>query len=191
MRERVLRRFSIDDRFTLVSAMPGYGKTAAVRQWIDTVEVPVAWLSLDLLDKDPLSFWSNVLLALGSAVPGIEVEPGMLLWSAGSRIALFLERVGRGAGRRRRADRAGARWTPRRPGSRDGGWLGRTGRAGGDIVRVVATTRTDPPLPLARWRALGWLNDLREDSLRLTDEEAVSIAQRADTSFRTVPTWSL
>ena len=49
----------------------------------------------------------------------------------------------------------------------------------GDNVRVVATTRTDPPLPLARWRALGWLNDLREDSLRLTDEEAVSIAQPA------------
>ncbi len=98
MRERVLRRFSIEDRFTLVSAMPGYGKTAAVRQWIDTVEIPVAWLSLDLLDKDPLSFWSNVLLALGSAVPGVEVEPGMLLWERGVEDALFLERVGRGPG---------------------------------------------------------------------------------------------
>jgi hypothetical protein len=31
---------------------------------------------------------------------------------------------------------------------------------------------------------MGWLNDLREDSLRLTDEEAVAIAERADTSIR-------
>ena len=89
-RDRLLRQFSIDHRFTLVSAMPGYGKTAAVRQWIDSVKIPVAWLSLDLLDNDPVSFWSNVLLALGSAVPGIEAEPGMLLWERGVEDGLFL-----------------------------------------------------------------------------------------------------
>ena len=54
----------------------------------------------------------------------------------------------------------------------------------GDTLRLVATTRTDPPLPLARWRSLGWLADVREDELRLTDDEAIAIAAAADTSFR-------
>lgn len=58
-RPRVLGCLSIDDRFTLVSAMAGFGKTAAVRQWVETVDIPVAWLSLDLLDDEPVSFWSN------------------------------------------------------------------------------------------------------------------------------------
>ena len=179
-----MRQFSIDHRFTLVSAMPGYGKTAAVRQWIDTVDVPVAWLSLDLLDRDPLSFWSNVLLALGSAVPGIEVEPGMLLWERGVEDALFLSALVAGLAEARgpivlvldglaadldRETVAGLAVLVERA---------------GDTVRVVATTRTDPPLPLARWRAFGWLNDVREDSLRLTDAEAVAVSQRADTSIR-------
>ncbi len=54
----------------------------------------------------------------------------------------------------------------------------------GDTLRLVVTTRSDPPLPLARWRSLGWLNDLREDELRLTDDEALAIAATADTSIR-------
>ena len=183
-RDRLLRQFSIDHRFTLVSAMPGYGKTAAVRQWIDSVKIPVAWLSLDLLDNDPVSFWSNVLLALGSAVPGIEAEPGMLLWERGVEDGLFLSALVAGLaeaegpivlvldGLAADLDRATV-----------AGLAVLVERAG-DTVRVVATTRTDPPLPLARWRSFGWLNDIREDSLRLTDEEALAIARRADTSIR-------
>ena len=47
-----------------------------------------------------------------------------------------------------------------------------------------ATTRSDPPLPIARWRALGWLNEVREDALSLTDDEALAIAARTDTAIR-------
>jgi LuxR family maltose regulon positive regulatory protein len=54
----------------------------------------------------------------------------------------------------------------------------------GDTLRLVITTRSDPPLPLARWRTRGWLNDVREDELRLTDDEALAIAAVADTAIR-------
>lgn len=183
-RSRVLARLSIECRFTLVSAMPGYGKTAAVRQWIDTVDLPVAWVSLDMLDQEPESFWSNVLLALDAAVPGIADEPTLLLRERGARDHLFLGAL------------VAALVELERPvllvlDGLDGN-LDRLAIDGltllveraGEWLRLVATTRSDPPLPLARWRALGWLNDLREDSLRLTDEEATAIAAAADTAIR-------
>ena len=70
--------------------MPGYGKTAAIRQWIETVDVPVAWVSLDMLDQELESFWSNVLMALDTAAPGIAEEPTLLLHERGARDHLFL-----------------------------------------------------------------------------------------------------
>ena len=45
VRQRLVDRLSTTARVTLVAVMPGYGKTVAVRQWIDTVDQPVAWLS--------------------------------------------------------------------------------------------------------------------------------------------------
>src|SRR6185312_12641444 len=83
VRQRLLARLSTGAPFTLVAAMPGYGKTVAVRQWIDTIDGPVAWLSLDLLDEDPMSFWSDLLLALRSVLPGIDGEPSMPLAERG------------------------------------------------------------------------------------------------------------
>ena len=38
-------------------------------------------------------------------------------------------------------------------------------------LHLVLATRTDPLLPLTRWRARGWLNELRHDDLRFTLEE--------------------
>ncbi len=70
--------------------MPGYGTTAVVRQWVDTLTGPVAWLSLDLLDHEPLAFWSHLLHALGAAMPGLDGEPSTVLWERGSDDPLFL-----------------------------------------------------------------------------------------------------
>jgi LuxR family maltose regulon positive regulatory protein len=184
VRERVLTRLSTDQRFTLVSAMPGYGKTAVARQWIDTLDVPVAWLSLDLLDQEPTTFWFHLLLALGTAVPGIDEEPSMLLWERGPSDRLFLSALIAGL-----ADVAEpvVLVLDGLSGQIDRGTL--EGLAllvdrVGETLRMVATTRTDPPLPLARWRTRGWLADVREDDLRLTDDEAIAIAEGVDTSFR-------
>ena len=39
-------------------------------------------------------------------------------------------------------------------------------------VHVIITTRADPPLPLARWRASSQLSEIRADALRFTTDEA-------------------
>jgi LuxR family maltose regulon positive regulatory protein len=184
VRERILAQLARQRRFTLVSAMPGYGKTALVRQWIDTLDGSVAWLSLDVLDQEPTTFWSHLLVALGAAVPGVEDEPAQLLWERGPGNPLFLSAL-----------IAGLAEVPDPVVLVLDGLSGQLDRAtlegvallvdrAGETLRLVATTRTDPPLPLARWRSVGWLADVREDDLRLTDEEAIAIAAAADTSFR-------
>ena len=180
VRERILARLSTEPRFTLVAAMPGYGKTVAIRQWIDTIALPVAWLSLDLLDEDPMSFWSDVLLALGSVVPGVDDEPSMLLAERGVTSPLFLgaliaELENRTDpillvldGLERSLDRA----------ILDG--LALLVDRVGHVLRLLVTTRADPALPLARWRSAGWFNELREADLRLTDDEAEQVAARLE-----------
>lgn len=39
---------------------------------------------------------------------------------------------------------------------------------------LVLSTRIDPPLPLTRWRARGWLNEVRQQELSFTVEEATA-----------------
>jgi len=42
---------------TLVSAPAGFGKTTCIGEWVDTLALPVAWLSLDPADDDPGRFF--------------------------------------------------------------------------------------------------------------------------------------
>lgn len=53
---------------TLVSAPAGYGKTTAVRMWVEEAECPVAWVTLEESDNDLKQFLTYLLAALGRAV---------------------------------------------------------------------------------------------------------------------------
>jgi LuxR family maltose regulon positive regulatory protein len=58
---------------TLVSAPAGFGKTTLVAAWVRTLprDMPrVAWVSLDEQDNDPMRFWTYVLTALERSLPG-------------------------------------------------------------------------------------------------------------------------
>src|SRR5579859_3130086 len=57
----------------LLSAGAGFGKTTLLSAWASQYPHPVAWLSLDRLDNDPLGFWSAVLAALRACYPAIGV----------------------------------------------------------------------------------------------------------------------
>jgi LuxR family maltose regulon positive regulatory protein len=50
-------------KLTLVSAPAGYGKTTLVIEWLDVQRLPVAWLSLDEGDNDPLRFLAYLITA--------------------------------------------------------------------------------------------------------------------------------
>src|ERR1043166_9513684 len=55
----------------LLSAGAGFGRTTLLSAWAGQYPHPVAWLSLDRLDNDPLGFWRAVLTALRSCLPTI------------------------------------------------------------------------------------------------------------------------
>src|ERR1700689_5817050 len=55
----------------LVCAPAGFGKTALLADWLRSSGRPVAWLSLDVGDNDPVRFWRHVVAALDRARPGI------------------------------------------------------------------------------------------------------------------------
>jgi LuxR family maltose regulon positive regulatory protein len=56
-------------KLTLLSAPVGYGKTTLVSNWLSTQNYPIAWLSLDAEDNDPLRFWTYVIAALQTTHP--------------------------------------------------------------------------------------------------------------------------
>jgi LuxR family maltose regulon positive regulatory protein len=58
----------MEQKLTLISAPAGFGKTTLVCEWIDSHRekgdlAPVAWVSLDPEDNDPVRFWRYLLTA--------------------------------------------------------------------------------------------------------------------------------
>src|ERR1044072_712533 len=45
---------------TAISAPAGAGKTALVADWVRRSDRPVAWLQLDLADRDPEQLWASL-----------------------------------------------------------------------------------------------------------------------------------
>src|SRR5215211_4886108 len=64
---------------TLVCAPAGFGKTALLADWARRDPRPVAWLSLDDADNDPVRFWRHVAAALDRVRPGVAGRVAALL----------------------------------------------------------------------------------------------------------------
>ena len=62
---------SLDRPFTLVSAPAGYGKSTLISSWLDLIDIPAAWLSLDDRDNDFREFLSGFVASLQSIFPDI------------------------------------------------------------------------------------------------------------------------
>jgi LuxR family maltose regulon positive regulatory protein len=63
----------------LACAPAGYGKTVLLAEWVRRGRHRVAWLSLDAGDNDPARFWRHAVAALDRARPGISERIGPLL----------------------------------------------------------------------------------------------------------------
>jgi LuxR family transcriptional regulator, maltose regulon positive regulatory protein len=71
-------------KLTLVSAPAGFGKTTLLAEWLTTAPAgrrSTAWLSLDQSDNHPSAFWTYLITALQSAVPGVGASAISLLQS--------------------------------------------------------------------------------------------------------------
>ena len=88
-RDRLVERLRAGpgSKLTLVAAPAGCGKTTLLGTWRELEEAarPVAWLTLDEGDNDPVVLWSYVLAALRGVCPtlGVSSRP-----SGGSGIAI-------------------------------------------------------------------------------------------------------
>jgi LuxR family maltose regulon positive regulatory protein len=78
LREPLLARLdeALEYKLTLLTAPAGFGKTTIVSEWIATRgerqdAPPVAWLSLDAGDNDPVRFWRYVIAACQAFHAGI------------------------------------------------------------------------------------------------------------------------
>jgi LuxR family maltose regulon positive regulatory protein len=165
-------------RLILVCAPAGSGKTTLLADWARSGNRPVAWLSLDAADNDPVRLWRHVVAALDRAVPGIGETVGPLLGppapeSFGGLVTALINELDVQL--------------------RDGevllvlddyhlidvepvhGSLGFLLEHLPPGLHMVLASRADPPLPLARLRAGGQLAELRAGDLRFTAAEAATL----------------
>ena len=61
---------SADGGLVLLCAPAGSGKTDLLVDWCQRRDDPVAWLSLDRGDNDPVRFWRHLLAAVDARLPG-------------------------------------------------------------------------------------------------------------------------
>ena len=187
-RSRLLRELDAARAYplTLVSASAGSGKTTLLSAWVASSrqgERPqaagrkpaLAWLSLEALDDDPIRFWSSVIAALRTCLPRVgEMALTLLHSREAPPLSTILTAL-----------------------------LNELVQGSGDIILIlddyhmisdqaihdsllflldhlpvrmhlVLATRTDPALPLSRWRVRGQLIEIRSSDLRFTQEEATS-----------------
>src|ERR687885_1687311 len=72
-------------RLTTVVAPAGWGKTTLLAAWARDPDErrPVAWLSLDEADDEPVRFWTYALSALGTVAPHLVRDALAALFAPG------------------------------------------------------------------------------------------------------------
>ena len=58
-------------KLTLISAPAGFGKTTLLSEWVAGCECPVAWISLDEGDNDPVRFLAYFVASLKTINPNV------------------------------------------------------------------------------------------------------------------------
>ncbi|MCP4287956.1 MAG: AAA family ATPase, partial [Gammaproteobacteria bacterium] len=159
-------------KLTLVSAPAGFGKTTLVTDWVQQIEHPVAWLSLDEGDNDLPRFLTYFVAALqtiesnvGKGVLTALQSPGtvnveLILTALLNEIAEFPDDVvlildDYHVIESQPIDKALTFLLDHLP----------------PQMHLVITSRIDPSLPLSRLRARRQMTEIRAHDLRFTVEE--------------------
>src|SRR5499427_91995 len=158
----------------LVCAPAGFGKTALLADWARGGGRPVAWLGLDAGDSDPARFWRYVVAALDRARPGLagRVGPPSPRSFEGLVTALINELATPPGDGEVLLVLDDYHLVDSPPVHESVAFLLENLPPG---LRVVVSSRSDPPLPLARLRARGQLAELRAADLRFTGVEAAEL----------------
>jgi LuxR family maltose regulon positive regulatory protein len=167
---------ALGGELVLVCAPAGFGKTALLANWLRSDDRPVAWLSLDAGDNDPVRFWRHVVAALDRAQPGISEQVAPLgppvSGCEGLVTAIINELAAQPAESAIVLVLDDYHLVDAPPVHASLAFLLEHLPPG---LRLVLASRSDPPLPLARLRASGQLSELRTSDLRFTAEEASAL----------------
>ena len=180
-RPRLIERLNAElhRKLILISAPAGFGKTTLLSDWLGQREGPVAWLSLDEGDNDPAQFWAYLIAALQTIHKGIgEAALEALVSPQPPHIeALLTGLINEIAG------------IPDLSALVLDDFHVITDQQVNDEViffldsmppqmHLILSTRTDPPWPLARFRARREMTELRADDLRFTAKEAAAFLNK-------------
>src|SRR5579863_2026142 len=177
LRPRLIERLNegLHRKLTLISAPAGFGKTTLVSAWVEGIERPTAWLSLDEGDNNPARFLVYLVAALqtiaatiGEGVLGVLQSPQpppteAILTALLNEITMLPDQFVLVLDDyhlidARPVDQALTYLVEHLP----------------PQMHLVISTREDPQLPLARLRARSHLTELRAADLRFTAIEAAA-----------------
>ncbi|WP_189783333.1 LuxR C-terminal-related transcriptional regulator [Streptomyces capitiformicae] len=161
---------------TLVNGAAGAGKTLLAADWAAGLRPPVAWLTVEVGDRRPGVFWAYVLQALracgapasdavGAPADATGVDQKLLAALAAELddrdrpVVLVLDEF----------DRVTAPEVAEQ--------LEFVRHHAGRGLHLVLVTRTEPLVPLHRYRAAGELTEIRAADLAFTPEEAVALLE--------------
>ena len=162
----------VGPRLSLVACPAGFGKTTLLAAWreAEAARKPVAWLTLDEGDNDPVVLWSHVIEALRRACPAVarSVPPHTVVAPVVDVVLprLVNELDGQGEITLILDDFHRLSSVPARDSV---AWFIDHAPPG---FQLVLSTRTEPVLPVAALRAHGELLELRAGDLRFTSGEA-------------------
>lgn len=187
-RPRLFERLNegLTRRLTLIAAPAGFGKTTLVSDWLQRVDLPAAWLSLDEDDNDPSRFLTYLAAALQQidAQMGQSVQ-GMLASSPPppleSVMPAIINEIADAPPFVLALDDYDVIEAPpihdaltflldHLP----------------PQVHVIITSRADPPLPLARLRAHAQLTEVRVIDLRSLHQRASEWYENSDLKYEAI-----
>src|SRR6266511_1506901 len=161
-------------RLKLIRAPAGWGKSTLVAAWSAAAEqLSFAWLALDAADNDADRFWTYVIESLRSLDPTVGESSVRLLSAPGTGIAehvvptLLTEITALRAPAVLAIDDLQTISNPEIHSQ-----LSLFIEHLPATLQVSLTSRTEPPLPLARWRARGELLEVDAAELRFAPDEA-------------------
>jgi LuxR family transcriptional regulator, maltose regulon positive regulatory protein len=179
-RSRLLKRLDGDGgaALTMVNAGVGYGKTTLVRTWCTERREPVIWVTLDRADDDPVRLWTHLATGVERLGPGLGSRALSCLAIAGAPIETAVDEVMNGLAE---YDRPATIVLDDLHLVASEASLASIGHAIDRLPtnsRIVAATRTDPPIGLARLRARRALDEIRGRDLAFTVDETRELFSR-------------